>query len=181
MNIYLTANGLDTRFKDALNSYNQIIKLLKDKKVAIIPNAKLKSQDRTNSYIVKEELNKHNIESKVIDIDEETLNINDYSALYLSGGEPKYLMDSIYNSNLYNDIKGFIDNDGIVIGQSAGAMIMNKDYYDTSTGELLVLHNGLNYSTKMIVPHYDNLKENIKSKITNNIIKVNDTDLLIKL
>ncbi|UKI58061.1 MAG: hypothetical protein L6V81_00955 [Clostridium sp.] len=35
-------------------------------------------------------------------------------------------MDSIIESNSYEIIKKFIDNGGIIIGQSAGAMIFNK-------------------------------------------------------
>ncbi len=41
MNIYLTSYGLDTRYKDYMNSYEDILHILKNKNVAIIPNAKL--------------------------------------------------------------------------------------------------------------------------------------------
>ena len=116
MNIYLTSYGLDTRYKDYMNSYDDIIDILKNKKVAIIPNAKLVSQDRTNSIVAKEELEKNNISSDIIDIDREQIDLDNYDVLYLSGGEPKYLMDSIYNADLFEDIKTFIDNGGIVIG-----------------------------------------------------------------
>ena len=181
MNIYFTSNGLDTRYPDALDSYDEIIEVLKNKKVAIIPNAKLKDKDRTNSIVAKKELEKNNIESNVIDIDEEELNINEYDALYLSGGEPKYLMDSIINSNLFDTIKSFIDNGGIIIGQSAGAMIFCKEYLDTSTGKLLIMNNGFDYSKKIIVPHYDKLSKDILDNIPNDVLKINDNNKLIKL
>ena len=58
MNIYLTSYGVDTRYKDYMDSYSDIINVLKGKKVAIISNAKLSSQDRTNSLVAKEELSK---------------------------------------------------------------------------------------------------------------------------
>lgn len=181
MNIYLTSYGVDIRYSDYMNSYNDIIYVLKNKKVAIIPNAKLVSQDRTNSIVAKESLEKHNIISNIIDIDKEKLDLNDYDALYLSGGEPKYLMDSIYNANFFEDIKNFIDNGGIIIGQSAGAMIFCKDYYDTTTGELLIMNNGFDYYDKMIVPHFDNLPSEIKEKIKDDVLKIHDKDKLIKL
>ena len=181
MNVYLTSYGVDTRYSDYMNSYNDIIDVLKNKKVAIIPNAKLVSQDRTNSIVAKEELEKHNIISYIIDIDIEQIDLDNYDALYLSGGEPKYLMDSIYNDDLFEDIKTFIDNGGIVIGQSAGAMIFCKDYYDTTTGELLIMNNGFDYSDKMIVPHFDNLPSEIKEKIKDDVLKIHDNDNLIKL
>lgn len=181
MNIYLTSYGVDTRYNDYMDSYFDIINVLKGKKVAIIPNAKLPSQDRTNSSVAKEELNKNNIVADIIDIDSVELDINNYDALYLSGGEPKYLMDSIDNSNLYNKIKDFIDKGGIIIGQSAGAMIFCKNYYDTTTGDLLVMNNGYDYSDKMIVPHYNNLSKELKEQMNADLFIINDNDRLIKL
>lgn len=181
MNIYLTSYGIDTRYKEYMNSYQDIINILINKRVAIIPNAKLKTQDRTNSLTAKDELTKNNIKSEIIDLDIDKLDIDKYDALYLSGGEPKYLMDSIINSGLFETIKQFIDNGGIIIGQSAGAMIFNKEYLDTSTKKLLIMNNGYNYSNKIIVPHYNNLPEDILKLIPQNILKLNDDDRLYKL
>lgn len=39
MNIYLTSYGIDTRYKEYMNSYQDIINILINKRVAIIPNA----------------------------------------------------------------------------------------------------------------------------------------------
>lgn len=181
MNIYLTSYGLDTRYKDYMDSYEDIINVLKNKSVAIIPNAKLISQDRTNSNIIQEELIKNNIKCKIIDLDKDNLNIEEYDALYLSGGEPKNLMDSINNSNNYEVIKEFIDNGGIIIGQSAGAMIFNKEYLDTTTGNLLIMANGFDYYNRIIVPHYNNLPIELLYKVPDNILKINDNDKLYKL
>lgn len=181
MNIYLTSYGVDIRYADYMDSYSDIINVLNGKKVAIIPNAKLANQDRTNSSVAKEELNKNNIIAEIIDIDSMKLDINNYDALYLSGGEPKNLMDSIINANLFNDIKKFIDSGGIIIGQSAGAMIFCKDYYDTTTKELLIMSNGYDYSDKMIVPHFNNLPLEIKKKIKIDVLEIHDNDKLIKL
>lgn len=181
MNIYLTSYGVDTRYRDYMNSYEDIISVLKNRNVAIIPNAKLVSEDRTNSKVAKEEFTKNGINSKIIDLDKQDLNIEKYDALYLSGGEPKNLMDSIIKSNNYEVIKKFIDNDGVIIGQSAGAMIFNKNYLDTTTGELLVMNNGFDYYDKIIVPHYDNLPNELLDKIPRDILKIKDNDNLYKL
>ena len=181
MNIYLTSYGVDTRYKDYMNSYEDIISVLKNKNVAIIPNAKLVLEDRTNSNVAKEEFTKNCIYSKIIDLNKQDLNIERYDALYLSGGEPKNLMDSIIKSNNYEIIKKFIDNGGIIIGQSAGAMIFNKNYLDTTTGELLIMDNGFDYYDKIIVPHYNNLSNELLNKIPRNILKINDNDNLYKL
>ena len=181
MNIYLTSYGVDTRYKDYMNSYEDILRVLKNKNVAIIPNAKLVSEDRTNSNVAKKEFTKNGITAKIIDLDKQNLNIKKYDALYLSGGEPKNLMDSIIKSNNYEIIKKFIDNGGIIIGQSAGAMIFNKNYLDTTTGELLIMDNGFDYYDKIIVPHYNNLPKELLNKIPSNILKINDNDNLYKL
>lgn len=180
-NIYLTSYGIDTRYSNYMNCYDDIISVLKNKKVAIIPNAKLISEDRTNSVVAKTELKNNDIEADIIDIDSNKLNLKKYDALYLSGGEPKNLMDSINKSNLFNDIKDFIDKGGIVIGQSAGAMIFCKNYYDTTTKELLIMNNGYDYSNKMIVPHYNNLPKELKKQISKSILQINDNDHLYKL
>lgn len=181
MNIYLTSYGLDIRYKNYMDSYDDIINVLKDKNVAIIANAKLLSEDRTNSNVAHQELNKNNIKSKVIDLYNDKFNIDEYDALYLSGGEPKNLMDSIINSNNYGNIKNFIDNGGIIIGQSAGAMIFNKKYLDTTTGDLLTMNNGFDYCDKIIVPHYNNLPSELLDEIPNNVLRINDNDKLYKL
>lgn len=181
MNIYLTSYGLDTRYKEYMNSYQEIIELLTNKKVVIIPNAKLADQNRTNSLIAKEELEKNHIGTTIIDLNEETCSLEEIDALYLSGGEPKYLMDAIYNANLFEKIENFINQGGIVIGQSAGAMIFNHEYLDTTTEKLLVQHNGFSYADKMIVPHYDHLPKKLIEQIPEDVIKIKDNDKLIQL
>lgn len=181
MNIYLTSYGLDSRYKEYMDSYNDIINVLKERRVAIIPNAKLISEDRTNSIVAQKELTKNSIHSKIIDLDKDKLNMEEYNALYLSGGEPKNLMDAIIYSNNYNTIRQFIDDGGVVIGQSAGAMIFHRKYLDTTTGELLVMDNGFDYCNKIIVPHYDNLSDDLLDKMPDNILKINDNDRLYKL
>lgn len=181
MNIYFTSYGLDTRYKEYMNSYEEIIHLLNNKRVAIISNAKLVNQDRTNSIVAKEELSKNNIIANIVDLDKEVIDLNEYDALYLSGGEPKYLMDAIYHANLFDKMKEFIDNGGIVIGQSAGAMIFNKNYLDTTTDKLLIQNNGFDYANKIIVPHYDNLPQELLEQIPSDVIKIKDIDSLIQL
>ena len=181
MNIYFTSYGLDIRYEKYMNSYQDIIQVLKNKRVAIIPNAKLIHQDRTCAVIAKQELDKNNISSVIIDIDTEPLYIEDFDALYLSGGEPKYLMESILKSNLDDKMRNFIDQGGIMIGQSAGAMIFNKSYLDSTTDQLLVMENGFDYFNQVIVPHYDHLSELLLKQLPDNIFKIQDTDRLIKL
>ena len=180
LNIYLTSYGLDCRY-GFLNSYDSIINLLKDHKVAIINNAKLESEDRTTAQVAKYEMKKNKIEAKVIDLNHSRFNLSDFDAIYFSGGEPKYLMDAIISNNLYEDFDDFFRSGGLVIGQSAGAMIFNHEYLDTSERVLRIQNNGFDYSDKIIVPHYDHLSNDIINNLPKSILAIRDIDDLIKL
>lgn len=180
MNIYLTSYGLDIRY-NYLKSYDEIIKLLSNHNVAIIVNAKLASEDRTSPVVAKDEMKKHGISAELIDLDTDKFDIKNYDALYFSGGEPKYIMDAIYRVNMFNDFDNYFKNGGLVIGQSAGAMIFNKDYLDTTECDLKIQHNGFDYNDKIIVPHYDHLPDSIISDLPKEIMPVRDEDSLIKL
>lgn len=181
MNIYLTSYGIDIRYSKYMNSYDEIIRILKDKNVAIICNAKLKTQDRANSIIAKNELNKHGIKADIVDLNEEKIEIKKYKAVYFSGGEPKYLMDAIINNGYYDEILEFMNDGNIVIGQSAGAMIMSKNYLDTSEGRLQILKNGFDVCKKIVVPHYENLDNGLLIQIPKDVFKIKDSDKLIKI
>lgn len=180
MNIYLTSYGLDVRY-NYLNSYDEIIKLLTDHNVAIIVNAKLESEDRTSPVVSKTEMESHGISVDLIDLDQDNFDITKYNALYLSGGEPKYIMDAINRNNLFDVFDEYFKSGGLVIGQSAGAMIFNKDYLDTTDGDLKTQHNGFDYNDKIIVPHYDHLPDDIITNLPKDIMQVRDEDNLIKL
>lgn len=181
VSIYLTSYGVDTRYSDYMNSYDDIVDVLKGKRVAIIPNAHLPNEDRTNSVVAKKELAKNGIGANIIDLDFDDFSMNRYSALYLSGGEPRNLMNSINNAGLFEDIKKFIDEGGTVIGQSAGAMIFCKKYLDTTTGKLLIMDNGFDYADRMIVPHFENLSDDILEQLPDDVIKIYDNSRLFKL
>ena len=180
LNIYLTSYGLDCRY-GFLNSYDSIINLLKDHNVAIINNAKLESEDRTTAQVAKYEMKKNKIEAKVIDLNHSRFNLSDFDAIYFSGGEPKYLMEAIISNNLYEDFDSFFRSGGLVIGQSAGAMIFNHEYLDTSERVLRIQNNGFDYSDKIIVPHYDHLSNDIINNLPKSILAIRDIDDLIKL
>ena len=181
MNIFLTSYGIDTKHNECIYGYNDIINILKNKKVVIIPNARLITQNRNTAYRIQKELTKNNIYSDIIDIDKKKIKLSDYDAIYFTGGEPKYLMNSINKNNLFDKIKIFIDNGGTIIGQSAGAMIFSKNYLDTTTSKLKIQNNGFDYETRIIVPHYDNLPQELLKQLPKNILKINNNDKPIKI
>ena len=59
MNIYLTSYGIDTRHKEYMNCYQEIIEILKNKNVIIIPNTRLITQNRATATNVQNELTKN--------------------------------------------------------------------------------------------------------------------------
>lgn len=164
-----------------MNCYQEIIKILKNKNVVIIPNVRLITKKRATTINVQNELTINNIKSQIIDIDTDNINLNNYDTIYFTGKEPKILMEAIYKKNLFNKINNFITNEEIIIGQSADAIIFNKQYLDTTTEEPKIMNDGFNYGKKKIVPHFEHLPEELLKQLANNILKIKDTEQLIKL
>lgn len=54
-------------------------------------------------------------------------NYNDYSALYIGGGNTYKLLKGLKESKSFDKIKEYLNNDGIVLGSSAGSVIFSKD------------------------------------------------------
>lgn len=93
--------------------------------------------------------------------------LEDYTALFIGGGNTYKLLKWLKESGSFDKIRYYLENDGIVIGGSAGAVIFGKDIdiissmdpndvnlKDTSGFDML---SGIS-----IFPHYTN----IKSKLT---------------
>ena len=77
--------------------------------------------------------------------------INDSNVIYLTGGNPKYLNTILQNSKAITEIKKVLSCGSLLIGSSAGAMVM---------GEYMLLDkivDGLNLiPNTIIVPHFEN-------------------------
>lgn len=52
---------------------------------------------------------------------------NNYSLIYIGGGNTYKLLNGIKTTHTYDKLKEYIQNDGIVYGSSAGAVIFGKD------------------------------------------------------
>jgi len=92
-----------------------------------------------------------------------------YSAIFIGGGNTYKLLKGIKESGAFDKIKKYIENDGIVIGGSAGAVIFGKDIniiskmdsndvnlQDTAGFDIL---NGIS-----IFPHYTNIKSRLTER-----------------
>lgn len=54
-------------------------------------------------------------------------NLDNYCAIFIGGGNTYKLLKELKDSKSFNKIKEYINNDGIVFGGSAGAIIFGKD------------------------------------------------------
>lgn len=92
-----------------------------------------------------------------------SLKLENYTALFIGGGNTYKLLHGLKQSGAFNLIKKYLENNGIVIGGSAGAVIFGKDINiissmdpndinltDTSGFDML---SGIS-----IFPHYTNVK-----------------------
>jgi len=110
-------------------------------------------------------------------------NFNNYCALFIGGGNTYKLLHGLKKFNIFEKIKEYITNDGVVIGGSAGAVIFGKDidiangmdpneinFKDTAGFDVL---NGLS-----IFPHYTNKKSKL-SEVENELMHKKCTDSII--
>ena len=90
-------------------------------------------------------------------------NFNDYCAIFIGGGNTYKLLKGLKDSGTFNKIREYINNDGIVYGGSAGAIIFGYDINSC----LAMDENNVNLedtrgfnvlSCKSIFAHYTNEK-----------------------
>jgi cyanophycinase len=81
--------------------------------------------------------------------------------IYLSGGRPTYLYDTINNTLVWKAIIAVLERGGILAGCSAGAMIMGKDFFSFNGRK-----SGFNFIPgSAIIPHFDEIPEARLEKI----------------
>ncbi len=85
--------------------------------------------------------------------------ITDARFVYLSGGKPSYLYETLRGSLAWEAILAVVNGGGLLAGCSAGAMILGERFFG-----LPGLMHGFNLIPRtMVVPHYDQIPE---SKLT---------------
>ena len=62
-----------------------------------------------------------------------TIDYNNYSAIFIGGGNTFKLLKGLKDSGAFNKIKDYINNDGIIFGASAGAIIFGYDINSCSS------------------------------------------------
>ena len=128
MRMFLCGGGSGKKIKEATIKFGSLID--KSKPLLYIPLAmKCEKYDSCLEWI-KEEMNIigiNNIEMVTSGEDLYKKNFDNYSAIYIGGGNTYKLLRDIKKNNCFDKIKRYIDNDGIVFGGSAGAIIFGKD------------------------------------------------------
>ncbi len=81
--------------------------------------------------------------------------------VYLSGGKPPYLYDTLAGSLAWQAIHTILERGGLLAGCSAGAMIMGEKFYGFPG-----LKNGFNFLPgATIVPHFDEISPSFLNPI----------------
>lgn len=111
-------------------------------------------------------------------------NYFDYSAIFIGGGNTFKLLKGIKDSGAFDKIKEYIQNDGIVYGGSAGAIIFGYDINSCISMDEnkvgLVDTKGFNVlNGKSIFAHYTNRSHKLTNE-ENDIIEKKYTDSMIE-
>ncbi len=110
--------------------------------------------------------------------------LQQYCALFIGGGNTYKLLFGLKQSGAFNNIKDYINKDGIVIGGSAGAVIFGYDIdvissMDSNDVNLIDTKGFNSISGISIFPHYTNKK--IKLTEEENEVRLNNfTNSIIK-
>lgn len=165
MRAFLCGGGSGTQVKTAYAKLSEIID--KDKPLLYIPIAMdFDKMDSCYEWII-EELKDYSITNIEMvksfkELDEK--NLDDYSCVFIGGGNTYKLLFELKLTGFFCRLKEYIDNDGIVFGGSAGAIILGKDIKscncDDENDVGLIDTKGLNVlSDFSLLCHYTNRTE----------------------
>lgn len=130
MKLFLNGGGCG---KQTILTYKEINKIIDhNKPVLYVPLAMDEKDHPYDSCYewIKEEISTIDIPSiEMVRSFEEFANkdFSKYSLIYIGGGNTYKLLNGIKTTDAYNKIKEYIENDGIIYGSSAGAVIFGKD------------------------------------------------------
>jgi len=83
--------------------------------------------------------------------------------IYMLGGFSGYLGETLKGSAAWNAVLEAYRNGAVIVGSSAGAMVMCEFYYDPSQGQVV---DGLNLLPNAIVmPHYNTFGKSWASRL----------------
>lgn len=111
-----------------------------------------------------------------------SLDYSNYSAIFIGGGNTYKLLKGIKDNGIFEKINEYLNNDGIVIGCSAGAIIFGYDInsclaMDKNDVNLIDTKGFNKLNGKSIFAHYTNSRtEDIHKKYTDYLIEYSTTN-----
>ncbi len=124
--------------------------------IGFVPSATIKSEIGYMEFF-KENMANYKFDKKIVLVDL----YNDWSiayrcsAIYIAGGNTYKLLDVVRKSGFSNFIKQVV-NEKIIIGNSAGAVILGQDISSSNDQDIIGLKNtkGLGLVDYLVCPHY---------------------------
>ncbi len=189
--IALLSNGITSE-----KLYNELSKHIKGTKAAIVVTAdnEYKSENYHIPRCIKE-LNDLGLTAQLFDFDtQNATELLKYDVVYIIGGNPYYLLNSIRKTNAEAVLKQ-IAEEKVLIGWSAGALVLTSSIaiIDKYSPEMNIVDisdlSGLCLTDTYILPHYskflnryENFEEKCKQYEANNhlqVIRLNDGEGVI--
>ena len=169
MKLFLNGGGCG---KQTLSTYKEINKIINhNKPVLYVPLAMDEVEHPYDSCYdwIKEEISSIDISDieMVKSFEElENKNFDDYSLIYIGGGNTFKLLNGIKKTKTYDKLKKYLLNDGIVYGSSAGSVIFGKSIDIISVMDKNEINlsntNGFNCLNGVSVfVHYTNYKSSL--------------------
>ena len=128
MKLYLSGGGSGKQNHFAYINFFRIID--KSKPILYIPLAMGNTMYKSCYSWFKNEINSYNFdkfEMAKSSLELSKLDLNNYSALFIGGGNTYKLLSELKENDNINKIKKYLLDGGIVYGGSAGAIIFGKD------------------------------------------------------
>lgn len=128
MKLFLCGGGSGKQIINALYKFSDILN--KEKPILYIPLA-MEKEKYDSCYLWFENeiktvnLNKFEMVQSSYELSQK--NLDNYSALFIGGGNTYKLLNELKQYDNYNKIETYLKDDGIVFGGSAGAIIFGKD------------------------------------------------------
>ena len=128
MKLYLSGGGSGKQNHFAYINFFRIID--KSKPILYIPLAMESTMYKSCYNWFKNEINSYNFDKFEMvksSLELSKLDLNNYSALFIGGGNTYKLLSELKENDNINKIKKYLLDGGIVYGGSAGAIIFGKD------------------------------------------------------
>jgi len=187
MRIFLNGGGAEDKTKEANKKLNSIIDHTKP--ILYIPLAMTKDKyDSCYEWIMGElkEVKVPHIEMirSVEELSEKAF--DNYSAIFIGGGNTFKLLTELKQNSIFDRIKDYINNNGIVFGGSAGTIIFGEDlescFLDDSNDVQLTDINGFNILNGIsFLCHYTNRTAEKVAESTEYLLELSKRKKIIAL